>query len=219
MKALLIILGILLLLLAIYQPVLLIFAIVIFYFVYKNKGKNKKAKTTIESKNAVQSQKNIVHSQPVKTTEQKHFFFNVAGISKTNDKGQDIQRLIREYVKRELEFHEDAYDGMTNKEIFESGEEKVYEVNLSGSYEIIFEPEPENPYDPKAIKVIHGDIGHVGYVPQDFTDQMHYVLKNKDYEIEWKLIGGKYKYVDYDEDKVKTKTLNYGIVIDVYYTP
>ena len=244
MKKFLIILGILLLLLGIQQPALLILAIITFYLASRYKGKKEEKEIGTENDNSVnQPQNNTLNSstlnsqleiaafsqldlQPqitlesssIKPSKQKHFYFNVAGITKKNDKGKDIQRLIQKYVKKEIELQGYSYNGMTDKEIYESGEDRVYEADISGSYEIIFEPEPNNPHDPNAIKVIHKEIGHVGYVPREYTDRMHHVLKNKEYEIEWKLVGGKYKYIDYEEDKVKTETLNYGITIDVYYT-
>lgn len=205
------------------STILFIIAIVAFYFGIKGMRKNKKEKNIsdkLEPPQTTIDQEPVVIPQPgPEKPLQKHFYFNVAGITKKNDKGQDIQRLIRQYVRNELELTGDAYYGMTNKEIYESGEDRVFEADISGSYEITFEPEPDNPYDPKAIKVIHSEIGHIGYVPREFTDQVHSVLKNKEYRIEWKLTGGKYKYVDYEEDRVKTGTLNYGITIDVYYTP
>ncbi len=144
----------------------------------------------------------------------RSFSFNVVGISKKNDQGDNIQKLIREFVKDQIEFSgEDVYEGMSNKEILEDGVD-VFEVDLGDYGDIELIPEPDNPYDPNAIKVIHEDIGHIGYVPKESTQKVKSVL-DKDYEVEWKLVGGKKKYVDYDEDKVKTETLHYGMVIDI----
>lgn len=150
---------------------------------------------------------------------ENHIFFNVAGISKKNDKGNDIQKLIKDFVKQQIEMDDYPYEGMTNKEILESRLDEVYEANISGYSEISFEPEPDNPYDSNAIKGIHEEIGHVGYIPRDMTRKVFNAISN-DYEIEWRLVGGKYKYVDideYGEEKIRTKTLNYGIIIDLYY--
>jgi len=216
-KVLLCILGAMLLLAALAIPLLSLPALGAFYFAYKYKAKNKPQLTNIEE----ETPKEIPEPQPgttVPATEksnQKHFFFNVVGISKTNDEGKDIQKLIRRHVKDELEYTDYAYEGMTNKEILEYGED-VYEADISGDYEVTFEPEPDNPYDPKAIKVKHEDIGHIGYVPRDYTSRVFKAL-SQDYKVEWKLVGGKYKYVDWEEDKVRTKTLNYGVVVDVTY--
>lgn len=193
------------------------------YFLYtKNKDNNPKKDNSIiedpKSKNNVSTNSTLNRFTNNEQKKENHFHFNVAGITKNNDENKSIQKIIKEFVKIELEFHGscDKYEGMTNKEILEYGGD-VYEADIYGnSEEIILEPEPENPYDPKAIKVIHEEIGHVGYVPADWTNKVHSVL-NKDYNIEWKLVGGKMKYVDYNEEKVKIKTLNYGMVIDIYY--
>ena len=153
---------------------------------------------------------------PEKPSKENHFFFNVAGISKTNDRGEDIQSLIKRYVAEQLEYGgEEKYEGMTNKEILEYGDD-VYEVDLDGGCEVTLELEPDNPYDPNAIKVIHDEIGHIGYVPTEHTARTKTALGN-DCDIDWKLVGGKYKYVDDEEDKVKTKTLTYGMSIDIRY--
>lgn len=146
----------------------------------------------------------------------QHYYFNVVGISKKNDKGQDIQKLIKEYVAEQIKMgHTEQYEDMSNAEILESGEQ-VYEADIYGDYEIKFEFEPINQYDPNAIKIIHEDIGHIGYVPKEETTKLKSILTG-DYDLTWKLIGGKAKYIDEDEDKVKTKTLSYGITIDLYY--
>lgn len=151
-----------------------------------------------------------------RSTNEKRITFNVAGISKKNDQGENIQKLIRDFVKDEIEFGgEDAYEGMTNKEILEYGE-PVFEVDLGDYGDIELIPEPDNPYDSNAIKVIHNDIGHIGYVPKEITTKLQPLL-DKNYEVEWKLVGGKRKYVDENEDKVRTETLHYGMVIDLIH--
>lgn len=219
MKILLKILGILLILsgltLLLTEDFLAgLFSILFGIYLLKYKKSNKQNKNA-NSKNTIESPKSIIaKKQP---SLDQHFFFNVVGISKKNDRSEDIQKLIKEFVKDELEYGGlDKYEGMTNKEILEY-EEDVYEVDIYGFDEISLEPEPENPYDSNAIKVIHDEIGHIGYVPRDSTDRVKTALQN-DYDLEWKLVGGKMKYVDQDEYKVRTKTLNYGIVINIYYS-
>lgn len=173
------------------------------FFVFKKFNKPKVTKS-----------KKVISSTPTenKAPKKNHFKFNVAGISKTNDKGKDIQKLIKEYVTESIEMgHTDKYEDMTNAEILESGRE-VYEVALYGDYEVELIPEPNNPYDPNAIRVIHSDIGHIGYVPRDFITNVK-LLIDSECHLEWKLVGGKLKYIDYGEDKVKTRTLTYGIEV------
>lgn len=150
--------------------------------------------------------------------DKKTITFRVAGVTKKNDEGKDIQKLLAELAKDEL-MHSEPYGGLTYKEILEdypSGE-KVYEL-LDADFleEIEFEFEPDNLYDPNAIKVIHEYIGHIGYVPREDNVKVGKIIREKEYEISWKLVGGKYKYVD-EEDKVRTGKDNYGVLIELSY--
>lgn len=209
-KTLLTLVGILLLLLSIVQPFVLLLALAVFFIAYKYKAKNKPQ--TDRATNATVATAHLNKTEPIPLN---YFYFNVAGVTKKNDQGKSIQKLIREYVKKEVEFMEYSYGDMTNKEILESGED-VYEADISGNYEITLEPEPDNPYDPNAVKVIHSDMGHVGYVPRSHTAKALKVITG-DHGIEWRIVGGRYKYVDREEEKVRTKTLTYGITVDVDY--
>jgi len=176
------------------------------YKLFKGKSKSKVIAKTVTAPTS-----NI----PTKKKVTNQLSFRVAGISKKNDRQEDIQKLIKEYVAEAIELgHTEAYEEMTNAEIKEDGGE-FYEADLYGYDEIELIPEPTNPHDPNAIKVMHEEIGHIGYVPAEYTEQVKSIM-DKDYEVEWKLLGGKMKYVD-EDDKVKTKTLTYGIAIDLDY--
>lgn len=137
------------------------------------------------------------------------FKFRVAGVTKPNDKGKNIQTLIRELVDQEIEMNDYSYDDMTDKEIIDFGRD-VYETDLNGNNEIELVFEPDNRYDTNAIKVIHEDIGHIGYVSKQDTAKVKQLL-DKGCHIAWNLLGGNVKYTD--DNKVKTKTLTYGIEI------
>lgn len=153
--------------------------------------------------------------KPIANIKRSKISFNVTGITKPNDKGENPQQNIKEFVKQYIEMNGYSYMDMTNKEILEHGED-VYEVDIYGSDDISFKQEPDNPFDPSAIKVIHDEIGHVGYVPKDLTKKVWNIVSSE-HDIEWKLVGGKFKYIDYEEDKVKTKTNTYGISIELLY--
>lgn len=141
--------------------------------------------------------------------------FNVAGVTAKNDEGKDIQKLISSYVKDWLGYN-DAYEGLTNKEIKEDYYgDKVYEADVFSFDDITFIPEPDNPYDANAIKVIHEELGHIGYVPKSDTKEVKEILKHHEYRVEGEILGGKYKYVDEFEDKVKVNKHNYGIKLIV----
>lgn len=141
--------------------------------------------------------------------------FKVAGVTAKNDEGKDIQKLISSYVKDWLGYN-DAYEGLTNKEIKEDYYgERVYEADVFSFDDITFVPEPDNPYDANAIKVMHGELGHIGYVPKNETKRMFEIIENYSYDVSGEIIGGKYKYVDEYEDKVKVNKHNYGIKLIV----
>lgn len=66
-------------------------------------------------------------------------------------------------------------------------------------------PEPENPEDTNAIKVVV-DGEHIGYIKSGFCAHIHKLLKeNRILSISCKIGGGPYKYIseEYDEDKDK----------------
>lgn len=166
--------------------------------------------STIEPKKAEQ-----IVSSPIKQdflNPKKEIQFKVAGITYGN-----IQKNIKSFTK-EYKESEDLYEGWTNKDILEmySDGDKIFELDIYGYSEIELIPEPENIHDPNAIKVIHEDIGQVGYVPAGKCKQVKKALEEK-YTLDWRLLGGKYKYIEYDDDKdkdvVKTDNYDYGIQI------
>lgn len=60
----------------------------------------------------------------------------------------------------------------------------LFEPSGSG---ITLEPEPDNPHDPNAIKVVHHAVGCIGYVPADFTDEVRdYIEDFPKYDIFYK---------------------------------
>jgi len=128
-----------------------------------------------------------------------------------------IQRDIKSMVKGEKDIN-NLYEGLSNKEILErySDKDKIYEVKIYGNYEIQLIPEPENRYDHNAIKVVHKEIGHVGYVPVVDCIKVKKALEDG-YLIEWRLIGGKYKCIEYDSEKdkkvVRVNNNEYGIMM------
>jgi len=109
---------------------------------------------------------------------------------------------------------DDVYEGLTNKDIKEEYAE-VYEVSINDWTVIELVPEPDNKYDPNAVKVV-SEFGVLGYVPADKTLNVKSILE-KGHTLSWSLVGGKYKYYDDFENKVKTKTLTYGIEIYLNY--
>ena len=102
---------------------------------------------------------------------------------------------------KDLMFENPAYD-FSKKELIDDGrtDERIYEFAV---YEdsAVLEPEPDNPEDPKAIKVLTSGV-HIGYIKAGSCAHIHKLLREERIEkatIEIK--GGKYKILleDYDD--------------------
>jgi hypothetical protein len=59
-------------------------------------------------------------------------------------------------------------------------------------------PEPTNQYDPNAIKIVHQDGKHLGYVPAEDTAQLREWVNNK---FPYKCYGEIFQDEDYDDDR------------------
>lgn len=106
-----------------------------------------------------------------------------------------------------LLFENSDYD-MSKKEIIECYmcDEYLYKYEpFYGHADLI--PEPDNPYDPNAIKVIVDDI-HIGYVPAKRTKSIKKILESGNViEIGCEIYGGAYKFLpDEESDLVRGKT-------------
>lgn len=133
----------------------------------------------------------------------------IAGITKNNPNGVSIQSILKEYVKENYDtnrFDKDDYDYWTNKEI-EEFEFEVYQYELYESGTITLVPNPDNPYDPNAIMVLHKDMGMIGYIPKRDNINLATFLNNDfdNIKVDMKLESGPYKYYDLYTDKVEKK--------------
>jgi hypothetical protein len=110
----------------------------------------------------------------------------------------------------------DPYDGMSNKDLKEEGDGRYYKYPRDTySNDITFEPDPTNQYDTNAIKVLHSDMGLIGYIPKDDTARIHKLLSaGTPFSVEAEVYGGPYK--DVDDDEVTTNKENYGITLRIY---
>ena len=117
--------------------------------------------------------------------------FKVAGISYRRD-------TIIDFLTEPTEEY-----GMTKKQIEEEYllDEKIYKYE-SAELACTFVPDPSNPHDPNAIKVIANGV-HVGYVPKDRTSEVRDYLSKDNLDIRACLTGGPYKIVSEDEDSEK----------------
>ncbi len=117
--------------------------------------------------------------------------YHIAGVTYYED---NIMSLAQE---------NDFYD-MTKKELIEDGfeNERIYEYDFCVSkFEIV--PEPDNPYDKKAIKVLADGV-QIGHIKSGSCSHLLNVIKdNRLTKIEGEIKGGKYKYLGYDDETEK----------------
>lgn len=95
------------------------------------------------------------------------------------------------------------YD-LSKKELVDEGydNERIYQYNFYPSKTELV-PEPDNPYDPNAVKVIVDDV-LVGYIKAGSCTHILKVLKeDRIVKIDCEIGGGNYKYLGYDEDEDK----------------
>ena len=112
----------------------------------------------------------------------------VAGISFRNDAVMDlaIPDNDYEYTKKEL-----IDNFLTDERVYQ------YYFNIS-TVELI--PEPDNPEDPNAIKVVFDD-HHIGYIKRGSCSRIKKLLTgNQIKQLKGELEGGKYKYVHEIDD-------------------
>ncbi|MFK4308946.1 hypothetical protein ABH957_003623 [Bacillus sp. RC242] len=145
---------------------------------------------------------------PIELDTSNTLTFNVAGVTFENDKGKDIQALLRRIARAiAKENYIDSYGGYTNKELLEfSGEASEFEDVEFGDY-ISFVKDPDNEFDKNAIKVIvnlDAKEFHIGYVPKEQNIEVGKLLDSDSIiNILADFVGGKTKSVDYDYEKDK----------------
>ena len=150
-----------------------------------------------------------VKREPVKATlEAKRYTFRVAGISFRE--ADVIDQLLTE---------NDDYS-MTKKELIEYGliDTMIYKYDgLSTDVQIV--PEPDNPHDPNALKVIVDGI-HIGYVPAKEITTVKRILTAEPL-IGCSFHGGEYKILFEDDAtgkyEVKKGKNNVGAEITLKY--
>lgn len=125
------------------------------------------------------------------------------------------KKIEKHHVAGEFYHQEDLLDLMgenplysyNKKELIDEGyvDERVYKFNVyTGTAELL--PEPENPNDPKAIKVmVEGS--HIGYIKAGSCAHIHKLLREDGIEkVEVEIKGGDYKIVHEDFDEYTDKS-------------
>ena len=119
--------------------------------------------------------------EPVSSVEKKVASHKVAGTSFR-------QAEIKAMGKKNPDY------ALTKAELFKRGLFEVYEYTFSPQKAELV-PEPENPEDPKAIKVLVDGV-HVGYIKAGSCAHIHKLIKEGRIEkVEPQIIGGKSKYL------------------------
>lgn len=179
-------------------PVGLIFiSIGLFLLAVKNKNNNDSGaqqENQIEPPSPISKPTPSQAPSPTETTanapEKKTETHRVAGTSYRLD---DIKNLLGENYVYEC----------TKKELIADGYigERIYEFDVYTGAAVL-EPEPDNPHDPRAIKVIAAGV-HIGYIKAGSCAHIHKVLREGRLEkVNVEIKGGKYKIVleDFDEE-------------------
>jgi hypothetical protein len=106
--------------------------------------------------------------------------FRVTGVSYENETGKDIQKLLHK-IRREIAEEKgiELYSGLSNSEILEYYDEvPEFEDVEFGEY-IVFKKDPNNEYDPNAIKVyieLDDELHHIGHVPRKYNKKLENYL-------------------------------------------
>ena len=125
---------------------------------------------------------------------------------------------VRSYTVKGVFAHEDeifhemmirnAEFDYTKSELVDCGavDMNTYEWIPRDGMEVELVPEPDNKYDPNAVKVVIGG-HHIGYIPKEKCLEVLELLSSGRIErMSYDLIGGKYKRVDEDYDFEKDKS-------------
>lgn len=139
----------------------------------------------------------------------KTFSTKLVGITQIDNDGTDRQELIKNYVLENYDnntFDKEDRNYYTNAEIKKDGYE-VYQYWLTEKDAIKLVAEPENPYDPNAIMVVHDKMGKIGYIPRTDNVELAKFLEesNNNVKITINLDGGPYKIYDEDQEKIIKK--------------
>lgn len=107
---------------------------------------------------------------------------------------------------RDLMDENSAYS-FSKKELIDYGyiDERIYEFDVYSGVAVL-EPEPDNPHDPKAIKVITDGV-HIGYIKAGSCAHIHKLLREDMIETaRVEIKGGKYKILSEDYDDYSEKS-------------
>lgn len=151
----------------------------------------------------IERQKAEVLARRAGTVEQE---FSVAGVSRHQAVFRKHGEPNPDYSlsKREFDEYGIFYD--------------VYQYSFD-SVSLSLEPEPENPVDPNAVKVLmEGEL--IGYIPADSAAHVAWLLNNdRIIDSDFHVVGGPLKRYDSIEDTIEKVSLYFGVRISLFILP
>lgn len=171
----------------------------------------KKAKpAAVEEKAApIEASAPIFEPDPVKPildNKPQKLIFGVAGVYYRQEE------IIRDLMTESYEY------GLSKKEIIEEGleETRIYKYELFES-DAHLVPEPENPHDPNAIKVMVSDV-LIGYVPAEKTARVKSILDKKDIvKLTCQIYGGEYRYLQDEDSSIEHDSTNLKASVSISF--
>lgn len=149
---------------------------------------------------SINEDKSIPDAKTYRVTGLEHYLDNILSLALEND----------DYTKTKRELIDEL---MT--------EERIWKYNFY-PVKVDLVPEPENPYDPNAIKVIVDSL-HVGYIKKGSCKHLLKVIaEGRLGDIDCTIGGGPYKYIyeDYDDNgnekyEMEREELNFSVVLHI----
>ena len=135
------------------------------------------------------------------------YSFKVAG---TSYRQNQIQGICKDYVNPEYQY--------SKKELLEECLEdtRIYKYDCI-MYNVTLQPEPDNKYDPNAIKILVEGI-HIGYVPKEKCASVKKILASGQIaSITCIFCGGPYKILNSDDSSMEHDDLTIGAKIEIEY--
>lgn len=136
---------------------------------------------------------------------EKHF--EVAGTQHYLKELLEIVSENPDFDERKSFYAENYFDG-----------DRIYKYEETTFENVELIDEPENEYDPKAIRVEIDGV-KVGYVKKGSTSEIRNLLKNPNIKVTADFHGGPYKDISFDEDdRVEVDRGEYGYYIKLTFT-
>lgn len=136
----------------------------------------------------------------------RFYHFHAAGVY--YHKNDIVENLLFENSEYDLKKSEIIDFSMVDEYIYKY--EKYF-----GIVELV--PEPDNPHDKNAIKVIVDNV-HVGYVPADITEKVKNILDTKDIvKIDCEIYGGPYKVLPDEDSSIERGSTDFKCDIFIEY--